>query len=171
VALGLALAFEPSEPGAMHRPPRATDEPLLSGFVIWRIVFVSILFVIGTFGIFFWAESRGQSLEEARTLVVNTIVVMEIFYLFSVRFQHGPSLTWSGVLGTPAVLIGVGLVVLLQLAFTYAPPLQALFETRPVGLSDGMAVVGAGVVLLTVLELEKLIRRRLRRRRFRHQAA
>jgi magnesium-transporting ATPase (P-type) len=171
VALGLTLAFEPSEPGAMHRPPRATDEPLLSGFVIWRIIFVSILFVIGTFGMFFWAESRGLSLEEARTLVVNTIVVMEIFYLFSVRFQHGPSLTWSGVLGTPAVLIGVGLVILLQLAFTYAPPLQALFDTRPVGLSDGVAVVGAGVILLAVLEFEKLIRRRLGRWRFRHEAA
>ena len=159
VALGLTLAFEPSERGAMHRPPRATDEPLLSGFVIWRIIFVSILFVIGTFGMFFWAESRGRSLEEARTLVVNTIVMMEIFYLFSVRFQHGPSLTWSGVLGTPAVLIGVGLVVLLQFAFTYAPPLQALFDTRPVGLLDGVAVVGAGVMLLAVLEFEKLIRR------------
>ena len=171
VALGLTLAFEPSEPGAMHRPPRATDEPLLSGFVIWRIIFVSILFVIGTFGMFFWAESRGLSLEEARTLVVNTIVVMEIFYLFSVRFQHCPSLTWSGVLGTPAVLIGVGLVILLQLAFTYAPPLQALFDTRPVGLSDGVAVVGAGVILLAVLEFEKLIRRRLGRWRFRHEAA
>jgi magnesium-transporting ATPase (P-type) len=171
VALGLTLAFEPSEPGAMHRPPRATDEPLLSGFVIWRIIFVSILFVIGTFGMFFWAESRGLSLEEARTLVVNTIVVMEIFYLFSVRFQHGPSLTWSGVLGTPAVLIGVGLVILLQLAFTYAPPLQALFDTRPVGLSDGVAVVGAGVILLAVLEFEKLIRRCLGRWRFRHEAA
>ena len=43
----------------------------------------------------------------ARTMVVNTIVVMEIFYLFSVRYIHGPSLTWQGVLGTPAVLIGV----------------------------------------------------------------
>jgi magnesium-transporting ATPase (P-type) len=159
VALGLTLAFEPSEPGAMHRPPRATDEPLLSGFVIWRIIFVSILFVIGTFGMFFWAESRGRSLEEARTLVVDTVVVMEIFYLFSVRFQRGASVTWSGVLGTPAVLIGVGVVVLLQIAFTYAPPLQALFETRPVGLSDGLAVVGTGVALLAILEIEKLVRR------------
>ncbi|MGK7297257.1 MAG: cation transporting ATPase C-terminal domain-containing protein, partial [Candidatus Wenzhouxiangella sp. M2_3B_020] len=59
----------------------------------------------------------------------------------------------------------------LQLAFTYAPPLQALFDTRPVGLSDGVAVVGAGVILLAVLEFEKLIRRCLGRWRFRHEAA
>ena len=36
-------------------------------------------------------------------MVVNTLVVMEIFYLFSVRYVHGPALTWQGVLGTPAV--------------------------------------------------------------------
>ena len=171
LALGLTLAFEPTEPGTMRRPPRAAGEPLLSRFVVWRIVFVSILFVIGTFGMFFWAERRGLSLEEARTLVVNTIVVMEIFYLFSVRFQHGPSLTWSGVLGTPAVLIGVGVVVLLQLAFTYAPPLQALFDTRPVGPSDGLAVVGTGIARLAILEIEKLVRRICRRLRLRGQAA
>ena len=31
-ALGLALAFEPAEPGVMRRPPRRPDEPLLSRF-------------------------------------------------------------------------------------------------------------------------------------------
>ena len=159
VALGLTLAFEPTEPGAMRRPPRAADEPLISGFLVWRIVFVSVLFVIGTFGMFFWAEWRGLSLEETRTLVVNTIVVMEIFYLFSVRYQHGSSLTWSGVLRTPVVAVGVGVVVLLQLAFTYAPPLQAVFGTRPVSLTDGLTVIGVGVILLAVVEAEKLIGR------------
>ena len=159
VALGLTLAFEPTEPGAMRRPTRAADQLLLLGFVVWRIVFVSILFVIGTFGMFSWTEGRGPPLAEARTLAVNTIVVMEIFYLFSVRFQHGPSLTWRGLLRTPAVLIGVGVVVLLQLAFTYAPTYQALFDAKPVGLTDGLAVVGTGIALLAILEIEKLVLR------------
>jgi hypothetical protein len=43
----------------------------------------------GAFGMFFWAEARGLPIETARTMVVNTIVVMEIFYLFSVRYVHG----------------------------------------------------------------------------------
>jgi magnesium-transporting ATPase (P-type) len=95
VTLGLTLAFEPTEPGAMRRPPRAPDEPFLSGFLVWRIVFVSVLFVIGAFGVFFWTLERGLPLELARTMVVNTIVVMQIFYLFSIRYAHGPSLTWQ----------------------------------------------------------------------------
>src|SRR5690606_2950212 len=43
VTLGLALAFEPSEPGVMRRPPRAPDAPLLSRYLVWRIFLVSTL--------------------------------------------------------------------------------------------------------------------------------
>lgn len=163
VALGLTLAFEPPEPGAMRRSPRSIDEPVISAFVVWRIVFVSVLFVFGTFGAFFWAASRNLPLESARTLTVNTIVVMEIFYLFSIRYRHGASLSWGGLLGTPAVLTGVGTVVLLQLAFTYAPPLQALFDTRPLDPIDGAMAIGSGLLLFIVLELEKLAGRHLAR--------
>ncbi len=158
VALGLTLAFEPTEPGAMRRPPRPADQPILSGDLIWRIVFVSLLFVAGAFGMFYWAQARGQSLEVARTLVVNAIVVMEIFYLFSVRYVHGTSLTWQGVLGTPAVLLGIATVVIAQVAFTYAPGMNAVFASRPVSLLDGAAVVGVGVALLLIVEVEKQLR-------------
>ncbi|PVE25453.1 carbonate dehydratase [Microvirga sp. KLBC 81] len=153
--LGLTLAFEPPEPGVMRRPPRRLDEPIVSGFLVWRIVFVSVLFVVATFGMFEWAIRRDLPIEEARTIVVNTLVVLEIFYLFSVRFLHAPSLTWQGILGTRPVLIGVGAVVLAQFAFTYLPPMQALFHTRALSFLDGFAVVAMGVALLLILEIEK----------------
>lgn len=158
VALGLTLAFEPTEPEAMSRPPRKRNQPILTASLIWRIVFVSALFVSGAFGMFFWAESRGLAIEEARTLVVNTIVVMEIFYLFSVRYVHGTSLTWQGVLGTPAVLIGVGTVALAQLVFTYLPFMHSIFGSRSVSLLEGTAVIGTGVMLLVIVEAEKRLR-------------
>jgi magnesium-transporting ATPase (P-type) len=161
VTLGLTLAFEPTEPDAMRRPPRPPAAPLLSGVLVWRILFVSALFMIGAFGMFAWAQARGQSLEEARTIVVNTLVVLEIFYLFSVRYQRLSSLTWQGMLGTPAVLLGVAGVVALQFAFTYLPVLQSLFDTRAVAFWDGVVVVLVGVALLLVLEAEKYVRRAL----------
>lgn len=159
--LGLTLAFEPTEAGAMHREPRSAGQSILSGRLLWRIGFVSILFLIGAFGMFYWAESRGFPVETARTMVVNTIVVMEIFYLFSVRYVHGTSLTWQGTLGTRPVLIGIGLVTAAQFALTYAPFMQAVFDTRPVAFLDGVAVVAAGVALLLVVEIEKALVRRI----------
>jgi len=158
-ALGLVLAFEPAEADVMRRAPRVAGEPLLSGFLIWRIVLVSILFAIIAFTIFGWVEQAGRSHEEARTIVVNTIVVMEVFYLFSVRYLRMTSLTLEGLFGTRAVLLGVGSIIVLQLAFTYTPVMRALFDTRPLTLMDGLLVVGAGVLLFIVLEIEKLLRR------------
>jgi magnesium-transporting ATPase (P-type) len=130
--------------------------------VLWRHP-VSALIVIGTFGMFAWAMRRGLSLEEARTIAVNTIVVLEIAYLFSVRFLHLTSVTVQGVLGTPAVLITVGLVIMLQLVLTYAPFMHVLFATRPVAFLDGLAIIGVGAALLAILEIEKLVRRGLGR--------
>lgn len=157
VALGLALAFEPTEPDAMRRPARPAGKRVLSGRLLWRVLFVSALMVAGTFGIYAWAVSRGLPVEAARTMAVNTLVVMEIFYLFSVRYVHGTSLTWDGVLGTRAVLIGVATVVAAQFAFTYLPPMHAIFGSRPVSVSDGVLIVFVGVALLFVMEIEKRI--------------
>ena len=157
VALDLALAFEPTEPGTMQRRPRPSSEGILSPYLVWRIVFVSALMVFAAFGIFFWATNRGLPVETAQTMVVNTIVVMEVFYLFSLRFTHTSSLTFRGVLGTPAVLIGLGTVVTGQLALTYAPFMQAAFGTRAVGFTEATMIFASGVGLLFVLEIEKRI--------------
>ena len=161
VALGLTLAFEPTEPGTMLRPPRRRDATILSGPLLWQVVLVSVLFVTGAFGMFFWALERGLSLAEARTIVVNTLVVMEIAYLFSVRYVHGSSLTWVGVLGTPAVLAGVATVTVAQLGFTYLPFMNAAFGTRPVAVLDGIAILAVGALVLVTVEAEKRIRHRL----------
>lgn len=165
VTLSVALAFEPAEPGVMRRPPRPVAAPLLSRFLVWRISLVSLLFGAAVFAFFLWARARGAGLEEARTIAVNVLVVGEIFYLFSTRFLRGWSLTWRGVLGTPAVIVCVGVVVVLQLLFTYAPPFQVLFESRPVSLPDGAAIVGSGVALLLIMEADKATYRWRRRRK------
>ena len=161
LALALALAFEPTEPGAMSRPPRPANEALLSPFLVWRIVFVSTLFLIGIFGMFKWALWQGASVEKARTFAVNTLVVMEVFYLFSVRYLHAPSLTPTGALGTTPVLVSIASVVALQSLFTYAPFMERFFETRPIGIIEGLPIIAAGIALFAILELEKVARRRL----------
>ncbi|MBD3620017.1 MAG: cation-transporting P-type ATPase [Chromatiales bacterium] len=160
VGLAMALAFEPPSPRVMQRPPRPRDEPMLSAFLLWRICLVSLLFVAGVFGIFAWSQYHGATLEEARTYAVNTLVVMEIFYLFSIRYLDSSSIGWRQVRGTRAVLIAVGIVVALQLLFTYAPFMETFFDTRPVDFIHGVEIIAIGVTLFALLELEKWVRRR-----------
>jgi magnesium-transporting ATPase (P-type) len=77
------------------------------------------------------------------------------------RYRRASAFTWPGVFGTPAVLAGIGFTLLAQLLFTYAPFMQAIFATRAVSFADGLLVIATGVVFLFILELEKLLLRRL----------
>lgn len=162
VALALALAFEPAEANVMQRPPRRADAPIVSMLVIWRIVFVSLLFTVGVFGQFQLAQWQGMDVEVARTMTVNTLVVMEVAYLFSVRYTYTTSLTLKGALGTPAVLFSITAVTVFQVLFTYLPWLNFAFESRALGLMQGAQVLAFGVLVMLLLELEKLMLRKCR---------
>ncbi|WP_371055972.1 cation-transporting P-type ATPase [Rhodosalinus sp. K401] len=158
VTLGIALAFEPSEPGTMRRPPRPRGEPLLTGGLIWQLVLVSGLFLAAVFGVFLYATDRGYPVELAQTMAMNTLVVLEIFYLFFIRNIHGASLRLSALLGTRVVWISVLTVTGLQFAITYLPPLQRIMGTAPVPLADGVIIVAIGAVFFALIETEKQMR-------------
>ena len=140
---------------------RRRSAPLISPFMVWRIVVVSLLFSAGAFGLFQWAMARGLAVEVARTMVVNAFCVMEIFYLFSVRYLHATSFSTHGVRGTPAVLWAVLIVVAAQLAFTYLPVMHLLFGSRPIPLFEGMVILLVGMSIMLILEVEKWLLRRL----------
>ena len=161
VTLGVALAFEPAEPGVMKRAPRRAAEGLVSSFTLWRIVFVSMLFTAGVFGIFGWADHRGYGVELARTMVVNTLCVLAMSYLFNVRYLHMTSFTLQAVRGTPAVIWAIAALALAQLAFTYAPWMQRLFDTRAIPWPDVLLILAVGAALMLVLEVEKWLMRRM----------
>ena len=161
VTLGIALAFEPTEANTMRRAPRPRHEPLLTGGLAWHIVLVSTLFLCGVFGIYTYAIDRGYSIDLARTMAMNTLVVMEIFHLFFIRNIYGTSLTWELVRGTRMIWATVAIVTIAQFAITYLPSLQPVFKTAPVPFFDGVLIVGVGVVLLLIIETEKQIRLRL----------
>ncbi len=163
MTLGIALAFEPTEENTMRRPPRARGEPLLSGELVWHIALVAILFLCGVYDIFSYAVDRGYSVELARTLALNTLVVMEIFHLFFIRNIYGTSLTWKAVRGTKVVWITVIVITAAQLAITYLPTLQTVFATESVPFWDGVIVIAIGVAFFALIETEKQIRLRLQK--------
>jgi magnesium-transporting ATPase (P-type) len=160
VTLALALAFEPAEGKVMQRLPRSPQEPLLSGFLLWRILFVSLILVSATFGLFVWVRGHGADIELARTVAVNTLVTCEIFYLFSARYIYDSALNREGLLGNPYVLMAIALLVVMQLAFTYLPPMQTLFGTAPLSAQHWLVIIVVSSSALWLVELEKAWLRR-----------
>lgn len=160
VTLALALAFEPAEDDVMHRPPRARAAPILSRFLIWRICFVSLILVSGTFGVFVWLRDQGAGIELARTAAVNTLVMFELFYLFCTRFRLASVFRPAALLGNPAVLIAVVVILIFQMIFTYTPAMQLLFATQPLELASWGVIVLVAASVLVLVELEKFFFRR-----------
>ena len=158
ITLGLALAFEPTETGTMARPPRAHNAPILSGGLVWHVVLVATLFLAAVFGIFTYAIDRGYPLALAKTMAMNTLVVLEIFHLFFIRNIHSTSLTWAAARGTRVVWTVVLIITAAQFAVTYLPPLQAVLGTSPVPLMDGLLIVAIGAAFFALIEIEKQIR-------------
>jgi len=157
VTLALSLAFEPAEANVMQRKPRNGDAPILSRFILWRILYVSILLMIGTFGLFLWYERAGYSHEFSRTVAVTTLVILEVFYLFSSRFFVTSVFSRKALTGNPAVLYSVGILLALQALFIYAPFMQKLFATQPLGPGEWAIIISAGIILLLFVELEKFM--------------
>ena len=160
VTLALTLAFEPPERNVMQRPPRDPKAPILSGFIVWRIIFVSLILVAGTFGLFLWEREHGASIELARTVAVNTLVMFEIFYLFSARYLLAPALTYEGLTGNRYVLYAIGLLIIFQLGFTYLGPVQTLFSTTAMSIETWLRVILVASSVLVLVELEKLLLRK-----------
>jgi len=158
--LGLALAFEPAEPGIMRRRPRPPGEALLSGFFVWRLLMVSVLMMTGALGLFLWELSAGTSLETARTMAVNAVVVAEMFYLVNSRFFAQPVMSRKGLTGNRYIWLAIAACIPLQLAFTHLPLLQAVFDSTSLTLLEWAKVLAAGLLVFCVAELEKLVVRR-----------
>jgi magnesium-transporting ATPase (P-type) len=157
VTLALSLAFEPAEANIMQRRPRDARDSLLSPFMVWRILYVSVLMVLATFGLFLWEHNAGASIETARTVAVNTLVVAEIFYLLNARYILASVLNRDGLLGSRYVLLAILIVSLFQMLYTYLPLMQLFFHSAPLPIEAWLRIIAAGVLLFFLVELEKQV--------------
>ncbi|MCC7364903.1 MAG: HAD-IC family P-type ATPase [Dehalococcoidia bacterium] len=160
VLLGLMLAFEPGEPSAMDRPPREPSAMLLPPGLRVRIVYVGAILLAAAFGLYELTLHAGHSDEVARTAAVNAFVFLEMAYLFNCRSLTDPSrnLGWRT---NPYVLAGVAGMTALQLLYTFAPPMNRVFESAPMPAATWLFIAAAAIVVYVAVELEKRFTRRL----------
>lgn len=161
VALAITLAFDPVEPDIMQQPPRDPQSPLIDRALVWRIVYVSVLISLGTFGLFFYELELGSSLEAARSVAVNAIVFFEVAYVFNSRHLSNSVLNLRGILGNRIVWWGIAAVVIFQVVFTYWPVMNSLFHVAPLDAWMWLRVLGVSLVLMLLVEFEKAIGRRI----------
>ena len=158
VTVSFALAFEGVEDGAMQRPPRPSNEPLLSAYFMWRIFFVGAMIGGVTLLASFYLLRHGVAETTVRTITLQTIVLAQLFHLFNSRSIRGFAFG-KGFFSNKSVFV-VGLILIgLQLAITYLPFMNSLFETAPLKLSQWAYPIYIGLFVFVVVEIEKTVMR------------
>jgi len=156
ILLGLMLAFEAAEPDIMRRPPRRPSRPILTAVLIRRMITVAVIMVVGTFGLFEWFLSQGSDLDQARTVTVNAFVAMEIGYVFNCRVLNRSVMSLK-FLSNRLLIMGVLIMVALQIAYTYLPVLNYVFQSSPIAWQQWVVILALGVAVYLIVEIEKWI--------------
>ena len=154
LALGMMLIFEPKEADVMKRPPRKPNTPILTLDMAIQISIVSASILLSVYGLFDWHLNDGYSIEESRTVAVNTIIMIEIFYLLNCR-----SLTKSifnvGFFTNKFIFIGIAIMLLLQIFYTYSPTMNEVFHSHPMGIESWLKIIGVSFLVLIIIEIKK----------------
>ncbi|WP_281184505.1 HAD-IC family P-type ATPase [Trichlorobacter lovleyi] len=155
----VAMAFEPGEKGILKRPPRNPLEGIMSRLLIQRTVLVGMVIALGVAWNYTTALQEGNTLENARTVAVTTMVFFQFFQAWNSRSEYD-SIFRINPLGNPFLFYSMIAAVLAQLAFIYAPPLQWVFRTVPLTATEWVRVLAVAASVLVVVELDKWLRRR-----------
>lgn len=159
ITLTAPLAFEPKSGDVMQLPPRNPNEPLLTARLARRIIIISLFNLIAVFGTFIWIRQTTDNIDLARTMVVDTLIAAETFYLLSIS-QFIPSVfarlrgKTESIAYAPA--IGIICIVILQTLFSQWSLMNQLFQTVPLTVAQEAISIGASLpIIIIVLLLER----------------
>ncbi|HCB1052335.1 TPA: cation-transporting P-type ATPase [Klebsiella pneumoniae] len=159
--LSFGLAFEAGEKNIMRRPPRDPKIHVMDGFAIWRVAFVGSMIAVSAFILEAWLQPRGYSPEFIRTVLLQTLVTAQWFYMLNCRVSDGFSLT-KGLLANKGIWIVSGVLLVLQLLIIYAPFMQMLFGTTGLPFRYWVITFIIGFAMFLIVELEKPLTRKWR---------
>jgi Ca2+-transporting ATPase len=152
----LALAVDPGDPDVMQRPPRKPNQSIFDSYMIGYLSGVGFWTMFSTLGVFLWAIFSGKSDIEAQCLTFATLCVVEFANCFNCRSERY-SIFRVGFFGNMWLVLAVVVSFLITLAIIYLPFLQEPFHTYPMTLSDWAIPAVAGISILIVVEIAKLI--------------
>lgn len=153
----LALGVEPAEEDVMKRKPRSLRESVFTKRdVLVYFILVPAIATLLLLSSFIWSLSK-ESLTEARTQVLTTIILMELVMAISSHSLSKPivmakpfsnKFLWYAVLSS----------FLLQILILYVPFLHPAFDVTYPSTQDWLIAVFSAAVIFIVVEILKLLK-------------
>jgi calcium-translocating P-type ATPase len=154
----IPLGLEPGEKNVMKRKPIAPKSPLLSPYMISRIVLVAVTMGILALSLYAYFSSL-YGAAYGQTIAFTTLVVMQWANAFNARSTFQSVFTrlkvFSGVF-----YVGLAASIILQIIAVFGP-LQGLLHIHPIAIGDLFTTsLLAFFLLIAVVEIHKFFGRR-----------
>jgi len=169
----LALGVDPGSPRVMERPPRLAGESILAKARQAQIVWYGALITLGALIMYFgveWGWFAVDGREHAQTMLFTTVVLVEMLHAFTFRSNTKSVFSAESFKNRWLVAAFFGSLALHALVI-YVPFLQGIFKTQPLGPHDWLAVLGASLIPIILIDVTKLVLARRLPQRQLHQEA
>lgn len=160
----LALAFEPGDKSVLLRPPRNPNEGIMSKLLLQRSVLVGLFISIGVILIYYISLNSGQSIEVSRTLAVTTMVVFQFFQVLNAR-SESMSVFKMNPFSNRFLIIALLGSAIAHIFVLYVPALEWLFSMQALSLREWLMITITASSVIMVVELDKIIRKKIEARR------
>jgi P-type Ca2+ transporter type 2C len=148
----LALGVDPPDHDVMQRKPRSSKENIIT-HIKFFIFAVGIIGTLAVLGIFLWSMNMGHELNKSRTFALTTLIVIEMFVVYSSKSDK----PFTSMFNNRWLNIAVAFSLLLQILIIYTP-LNILFKLAPLSVLEWLPVIGLGLISFLILEFLKSIR-------------
>ena len=165
----LALGMEKAEPNIMKRKPRNSKAGIFADGmgvdIAYQGVLVTVLTLVSYFIGHFMETGNWEITNSAHgmTMAFLTMSMAEVFHSFNMRSQRGSMFT-LGSQNKTLWIAGIGSLVATTLVCEI-PFLANAFGFASVGISEYLIALALGFVVIPVVELVKLIQRKVAKNR------
>ncbi|MFA6196103.1 MAG: HAD-IC family P-type ATPase [Sulfurimonas sp.] len=155
----VALGLEKAEPNVLKRKPRDPKEPIFNRVMMSRVIVGGLYMSISAFGVFYTLLEFGYEETMARNITLLLMVLFENVHAFNSRTEKHSifkidhtknKILWLSILSAQGI----------HIVSMYIPFMQSLLNIQPVSLEIWGVLLLIALVLIVVMELEKVVRRR-----------
>lgn len=155
-ACSVVFEAEPEEENIMKRPPRNPKKPLFGKNMLVMSLLQGIFSLIAVAAVFALALNLGKTETEVRTMTFITLVISNIFLIFTNRSWSKNILSAFSIPNKSLVWIVSLIAIVLTLA-VYAPFLRKIFYFELLAPLDIVISLGAGILSIVWFEILKKI--------------
>ncbi len=157
-APGIAMGYEKAERNTMKRPPYKPDESIFARgtgpqILIYGFIVAAISLMAGFIG-----RSVFQANGTWQTMIFTTLTLCQMQLAFSVR-SNRDSIFHYGLFSNKPMFYTIIITVALQILLIYLKPMQAIFNTKSLKMSELLICFGLSFTVFIFVEIEKIFLR------------